>query len=595
MVSNSESPSGSLVTLKMAWAYLAPYKKQIFGALLALIFTSAMTLSIGQGLRLVIDQGLLSQSLELLNQAIFFFVLVVIGLGIGTYARFYLVSWIGERVSSDLRAKVFNHVINLHPSYFETNLSSEIQSRITTDTTILQTVVGSSISIALRNVLMFMGGILLLIITSPKLTAVVLACVPIVVVPLIWFGRKVRKLSRNSQDKLADVGSYVGEALRNIKTLQAFTYEFVAQKDFSKHVESSFAVAKQRIRLRAFMIACVIILCLGAIAFMLWIGGRDVMMGRISGGELAAFVFYAFIVAGSVGAISEVFTDLQRAAGATERLIELLNVRSLIITPDKPVLIREPSVKGELLLDNISFSYPSRLESVAVKNLSLSVSSGSSLALVGPSGAGKSTLFELILRFYDPSLGRILLDGVDIKKLTPKQLREQIAIVPQQPMLFSTNVWQNIRYGRPDASDEDVIAAAKAAFADEFIQELPEKYNSFLGESGVRLSGGQRQRIAIARAILKQPKILLLDEATSALDAESEYKVQQALRNMMKHCTTLVIAHRLATVKDADKIAVLDQGKVLAVGNHNELLDSSPLYKRLAALQFQLDYSTNNA
>ncbi|MGK0498558.1 MAG: ATP-binding cassette subfamily B protein [Oceanicoccus sp.] len=565
--------------------FLKPYRWYVLAALFSLTFTAAITLSMGQGLRMMIDQGFGEGAAAGLDQTIGIFMVLVVLLSIGTFARFYLVSWIGERVSADLRREVYNHVVELHPGFFETNLSGEIQSRITTDTTLLQTVIGSSVSMALRNVLLFIGGIILMFITNPKLTGIVLLSVPLVIVPIIVFGRYVRRLSRSSQDKVAAFGGFVGESIKNIKIVQAFNHQQSDRDIFSRQVEDAFDVSIRRIKHRAWLTSIVIALVFGAIGYMLWVGGHDVIAGRVSGGELAAFIFYALMVALSVGVISEVYSDLQRAAGATERLLELMTADNLIVAPEQPLQLPEKP-NGALAFHNVSFNYPSRPDVPAVNNLSLAIPAGGSLALVGSSGAGKSTLVDLILRFYDVQQGSISFDGIDIRQLDPLELRKHIAIVPQQPVLFSDTVLENIRYGRPEASDEEVAAAAKAAYADEFIAELPDGYHSFVGEAGVRLSGGQRQRIAIARAVLKDPKLLLLDEATSALDAESEYKVQQALEHLMQDRTTIVIAHRLATVVNVDRIAVLDHGQLETTGTHQQLLTSSPLYARWASLQF---------
>ncbi len=572
--------------LKAMMQFLRPYYWQMIGASIALVCTAAITLSIGQGLRMLVDQGFSSSASEAaLNQALLFFMAMILLLAAGTFTRFYLVSWIGERVSADLRKAVFAHVVQLHPGYFETNLSGEIQSRITTDTTLLQTVIGSSVSIALRNFLMFIGGVIWLFVTNPKLTAMVMLSVPLVVVPIIVFGRRVRSLSRTSQDKIAGVGTFVGESVKNIKMVQAFNHQQLDRTAFDGHVESAFQVAIGRIKQRAWLSTIVITLVLGAVTAMLWVGGLDVMAGKITGGELAAFIFYAVMVAASVGAISEVYGDLQRAAGATERLLELLAAENLVPSSDTPVALpAEP--KGHLQFKQVCFSYPSRPEQLAIDSLTLDIKPGSSLALVGSSGAGKSTLVDLILRFYDVQGGAIYFDGIDIRDFSLEDLRSQIAIVPQQPVLFTGTVADNIRYGKPDASMAEIEDAARKAYAHEFVERLSDGYNSFVGEGGVRLSGGQRQRIAIARAILADPTLLLLDEATSALDAESEYQVQQALELLMKGRTTIVIAHRLATVVDVDIIAVLDHGKLVDTGNHAELLQSSPLYSRWASLQF---------
>lgn len=583
--SEQREPSRNIGVLAAMVDFLVPYRWRVLGATVALIFTAGITLLLGQGLRILVDRGFGEGAGAGLDQAILIFYGIVMLLAIGTFIRFYLVSWIGERVSADLRREVYNHVVELHPGFFETNLSTEIQSRITTDTTILQTVIGSSVSIALRNVLMFVGGLILLLITNPKLTGIVLICVPLVVAPIIYFGRLVRELSRQSQDRIAHVGSFVGESLKNIKVLQAFNHQRRDREAFSDHVESAFEVARQRITYRSWLTSVVLMLVMGAIASMLWVGGHDVIAGRITAGELTAFVFYAVMVAGSVGAISEVYSDLQRAAGATERLLELLHAESLIKSPADPVTLPEP-VQGVVEIKDVVFNYPSRPDTPAINGLTLMLPAKSSLALVGSSGAGKSTLVDLILRFYDVQQGAICFDGIDIRDLAPESLRRHIAIVPQQPILFSNSVIENIRYGRPNATDDEVKQAAEAAYADEFIERLPSGYDSFVGDSGVRLSGGQRQRIAIARAVLKDPRLLLLDEATSALDAESEYKVHQALDHLMQDRTTLVIAHRLATVMNVDRIVVLDQGKLVAEGSHRELICDSPLYARWANLQF---------
>ncbi|WP_079202440.1 ABC transporter transmembrane domain-containing protein [Pseudomonas sp. CC6-YY-74] len=572
--------------LRMAWRFVAPYRWRVVGALLALMFTAAITLSMGQGIKLLVDQGLATQSPQALQQSIGLFFVLVLALAIGTYTRFYLVSWIGERFVADIRKRVFNHLIDLHPGFYESNRSSEIQSRLTADTTLLQSVIGSSLSMALRNVIMLIGGSVLLVVTNPKLSGIVLLALPLVVAPILIFGRRVRALSRLSQDRVADVGSYVGEVLGQIKTVQAYNHQSEDKRRFGLSAEAAFDTARQRIKQRAWLITVVIVLVLGAVGVMLWVGGMDVIAGRISGGELAAFVFYSLIVGGSFGTLSEVIGELQRAAGAAERIAELLQARNEITPPTADSLVLAQPVQGRIELQGLRFAYPSRPGSFAVDGIDLNVAPGETLALVGPSGAGKSTLFDLLLRFFDPQQGRILIDGQSIERLDPHELRRCFALVSQNPALFFGSVADNIRYGRTDASHAEVEAAAKVAHAHEFIMQLPEGYQTHLGDAGLGLSGGQRQRLAIARALLVDAPILLLDEATSALDAESEHLIQQALPRLMQGRTTLVIAHRLATVKSADRIAVIEQGKLIAIGKHAELVTSNPLYARLAELQF---------
>ena len=572
--------------IRLAAHFIAPYRWQALGALLALIVTAGITLSMGQGIRLLVDKGFMTQSAHLLNQSIGFFLLLVLGLSVGTFVRFYLVSWIGERVVADIRRQVFNHLIGLHPGFYENNRSSEIQSRLTTDTTLLQSVIGSSLSLFLRNSLMVIGGVVLLFVTNPKLTSIVVVALPLVLVPILFFGRRVRSLSRQSQDRIADVGSYVAEALGQIKTVQAYNHQQQDQQRFASTVEQAFATARKRILQRAWLITLVILLVLGAVGVMLWVGGMDVIAGRITGGELAAFVFYSLVVGSAFGTLSEVIGELQQAAGAAERIAELLQAKSLILAPSTDLRVLPARVEGNLELENLRFSYPSRPESHAIDGLSLTVNAGETLALVGPSGAGKSTLFDLLLRFYDPQQGRILLEGQPITQLDPQDLRRCFALVSQTPALFFGSIEDNIRYGNAGASDEQVQAAARIAHAHDFILQMPEGYKTHLGDGGLGLSGGQRQRLAIARALLVDAPILLLDEATSALDAQSEHLIQQALPSLMRGRTTLVIAHRLATVQNADRIAVMDQGKLVAIGTHAQLIASNPLYARLAALQF---------
>jgi ATP-binding cassette subfamily B protein len=572
--------------IRLAAQFMAPYRWQTVGALIALIVTAGITLSIGQGIKMLVDQGFVTRSPHLLNQSIGLFMLLVMGLAAGTFVRFYLVSWIGERVVADLRKKVFDHLINLHPGFYENNRSSEIQSRLTADTTLLQSVIGSSLSMFLRNALMVIGGIILLFITNPKLTSIVVVALPLVVAPILIFGRRVRSLSRESQDRVADVGSYVSEALGQIKTVQAYNHQQQDKARFAKTAEDAFQTARKRILQRSWLITLVIVLVLGAVAVMLWVGGMDVIEGTISSGELAAFVFYALIVGSAFGTLSEVIGELQRAAGAAERISELLRAKSEITPPSSDLLQLPERISGRLELEAVSFSYPSRPEHKAVDNLTLTIEPGETLALVGPSGAGKSTLFDLLLRFYDPQSGRILVEGLPITHLDPQDLRRHFALVSQTPALFFGSIEDNIRYGNASASTEQVEAAARIAHAHEFILQMANGYQAHLGDGGLGLSGGQRQRLAIARALLVDAPILLLDEATSALDAQSEHLIQEALPGLMKGRTTLVIAHRLATVQNADRIAVIDQGKLVAVGTHQQLIVSNPLYARLAALQF---------
>ncbi len=581
----SSTTSSRWQAIKRAAQFIAPYRRQVIYSLVALSFTATITLSIGQGIRLFIDQGFATQSTELLSQYILIFLGLVIALAVGTFTRYYWVTWLGERVIADIRRQVFNHLIHLHPGFFEANRSLEIQSRLTADMTLLQTVIGSSVSFALRNLIMLLGGIVWLFITNAKLTALVTVSVPLVVIPILVYGRRVRHLSRQSQDKIAAVGAFVGEILGQIKTVQAYNHQFIDQQQFHAQVEDAFAIAKQRTTQRALLITIVILLVMGAVGLMLWVGGMDVIQGRISAGELAAFVFYSVIVGSAVASISEVIGELQRAAGAAERTMELLDATNLIQSPSDPHPL--PNVAGNIFLNQVCFAYPSRPETLAINHLTLTIRAGETLALVGPSGAGKSTVFDLLLRFFDSQSGSIQLEGIDIRNLDLMALRRCFALVSQNPVLFHGSIRDNLRYGRPDATDAEIATAAEAAYAHDFISKLPQGYHTLLGDTGLGLSGGQKQRLAIARAILTDAPILLLDEATSALDAYSEHWVQQALQQLMQNRTTLVIAHRLATVQSADRIAVLDHGGLDALGTHAQLLHSSPLYAQLAALQFQ--------
>lgn len=574
-----------LKSLSPLLTFIRPYKLMVILALAALLLTASVSLALGQGVRLLVDNGFIAGSQAQLNEASLFIVLLITLLAFGTFSRFYLMSWLGERVCADLRKAVFNQLVQLHPSYFEENQSGEIMSRLTTDTTLLQSIIGSSFSMALRSALMLIGGLFMLFFTNFKLALLVIASVPLVLVPVLIVGRRVRQLAANSQSAIADVGSYAGEVIRNIKVVQSYTQEHAERFAFSQEVENAFNVAKQRIKQRSTLIACVIFLAFGAISIMLWVGGRDVLSGDLSGGELAAFVFYAVMVAMAVATLSEVYGELQRALGSAERLLELLSVQNEIPVTERPLPLN-PATEIAIELKDVSFYYPSKPQQAALSAINLTIPRGKIVALVGPSGAGKTTLFELLLRFYDPQQGEIRLHNQPLTQLDPTAARHTMAVVPQQPVLFSADVWHNIGYGKSNAEHTEIIEAAKRAHCHQFLTELPDGYSSFLGEQGVRLSGGQKQRIAIARAILKDPEILLLDEATSALDSESEHQVQSALNELMINRTTLIIAHRLATVRHADTIVLMDKGQIIATGNHEELYQNSSLYRRLCELQF---------
>ena len=580
--------SRNMQRLTPALKFLKPYRLQVVLASIALCVTATAMLLLGQGIRIVIDNGFASGETALLTESLMLFVAFVTVLTVGTFVRFYFVSWVGEKVSNDIRQAVFDHLIHMHPGFFETNTPSEIQSRVTTDTTLLQTVIGSSVSIALRNALMLVGGLVLLVITNAKLSLLVLGSVPFVVLPVVLFGRRVRSLSRSSQDRLADVGSQVSESFRNIKIVQSFNHQGADVTQFGERLDRSLRVALQRVWHRAVLVAVVMLVVFGAVATLLWVGGQDVLAGRTSPGDLAAFIFYAFVVAGSVGAISEVWSDLQRAAGATERLMELLHATNDLVDGDDTVAkdssLGQPS--ATLSLRNLSFSYPSRPQHMALNDISLDVKAGEMVAVVGPSGAGKSTLFDLLQRFYDPNSGTILLDGVDLRARSLAAVRAGFGFVPQDPVLFSGTLRENLMYGRANATLDEVNQALELAYASEFVQGLPEGLDTRVGENGVGLSGGQRQRLAIARALLAQPRCLLLDEATSALDAQSEDYVGKSLHSLKGKMTIVVIAHRLSTVRTADRICVLDHGVLLAQGSHERLLAENALYKEFAHIQF---------
>ncbi|WP_116808094.1 ABC transporter transmembrane domain-containing protein [Steroidobacter cummioxidans] len=586
MSANPERPkSRSLKPLRELWPYISKYKGILTLAMIALLVAAAAMLVIPIAFRDLIDRGMAAQDAATINTYFVAFLAAAAVFGIFAALRLYFVTWLGERVVADLREDVYARVVRMDPTFFEVTRTGEVLSRLTTDTTLVQGIAGVNLSMTLRSAVQLVGALALMIATSPSLAGMIVVLIPLVIVPIIAVGRKLRKLSRESQDKIADTSGLAGETLNAIQTVQAFTLEDLHTKRYASAVEESFRVALQRTKVRSAMSAIGTMMVFGAITFVLWQGAHRVLDQEMTGGELSQFLIYAVYVAIAAATLSEMWGEVQRAAGAMERLVELKVATPNIVAPLKPQQFPTPPV-GRITFEHVSFRYPSRPESAALDDLSLAIERGETVAFVGPSGAGKSTTFQLLLRFYDPASGRITIDGVDISQAKPEDVRSHIGLVPQETVLFGATARENIRYGRPNATDADIEAAARAAGADDFIRELPEGYDTFLGEKGTRLSGGQRQRIAIARALLKDPPILLLDEATSSLDAESERYVQEALERLMEHRTTLVIAHRLATILKADRIVVLDHGRIVDIGTHAQLLESNELYARLAALQF---------
>jgi ATP-binding cassette subfamily B protein len=565
--------------------FILKYPGMIAGAFIALVAATLATLTMPIAVRFMIDNGFSRDDAGSIDSYFLALLVVAIVLGAASATRFFFVSWIGERVTADLRSAVYDHITRLSPVFFEVTRTGEVLSRLTADTTLIKSVVGSSASIALRNLFMFFGSAIMLVYTSPALSGLAALTLPAVIVPMIVFGRMVRRLARASQDRIADTSAHAAETISAMQTVQSFTHEVEDRRVYARAVESSFDTAKLRILARSGMTAIAIVLVFAGVVGILWVGAQNVVQGSMTAGTLGQFIIYAVLCATSIGALSEVWGEVQLAAGATERLVEILQVTPQITPPPNPVAIAQP-VRGLIGFDNVSFSYPTRPEISALNGFSLSVSPGETVALVGASGAGKSTVFQLLSRFYDPQHGEITLDGVALPSADPTDVRAALAVVPQETVVFAKSAFENIRFGRPEASREDVIAAAHAAQAHEFLERLPEGYDTELGERGVTLSGGQRQRIAIARAILRAAPVLLLDEATSALDAESEVLVQKALANLMVDKTTLVIAHRLATVLKADRIVVMADGQIIASGRHEALLAAGGLYARLVELQF---------
>jgi ATP-binding cassette, subfamily B, bacterial len=583
---NEGKPAKTLGPLRMIWKAALAYPKQIVFALLALVVTASATLAIPYGFKLVIDQGIVAGGKpEDISQYFEMLLGIVVVLGIATAFRFYFVSWLGERVVADIRLAVQANLLRMSPGFFEENSPKEISSRMTSDTALIEQVVGTSVSVALRNSLMGIGGTIRLFFIAPKLTLGLLVAIPLIIIPIVWFGRKLRTVSRSSQDRVADVGAMVAETLESMKIVQAFNQEARENERFRGAVEATFGTAKRRILIRAVMTATVILLLMGGITLLIWQGALGVAAGTVSGGTIADFVVTSMIVASSFGSLTETYGDLLRGAGAASRLNELLNEKPSIAAPARPLALPVPA-RGRIEFDRVSFRYPTRLETAALHEFSMVVEPGETVAIVGPSGAGKSTLFQLAERFYDPQAGLVKLDGVPLTQADPAEVRRRMALVPQEGVLFAANARDNLRYGNWEASDEQIWQAARDANAETFLRELPDGLDTYLGESGARLSGGQRQRIAIARALLRDAPILLLDEATSALDAESERLVQDALDRLMASRTTLVIAHRLATVRQADRIVVMDGGRIVETGTHTQLTRAKGLYSRLAALQF---------
>lgn len=582
-ISTPPSTKG-LAPLRTLGLFLRPYKLAILGAAAALTVAGSTFLVIPAILRYVIDQGLRARDVTVLNHTLILMLAAIVVLAAATYARYTTVSWLGERVVADMRRAVYAHILKLSPAFFEVTRAGDILSRLSADAGVLQSLIGSTISVALRNCVLLIGGISLMLATSAKMTLMVLVVIPVVVFPILAFGRKVRRLSKLNQERLADVSAGTEETVYGIRTIQAFGHEDLSRAAYDRTVDASLAAARSHIGARGLMVGIVIFLVLASICVILWIGGHDLLAGKISEGELTAFIAYAIIAASATGAISEASGDLQRAAGAAERIFDLLAVAPDIAAPPAPVAL--PAPRGALAYDRVGFNYPARPDRAALDAVSFEVKPGERVAIVGPSGAGKTTLFQLALRFYDPQSGAVRVDGVDARAADPRDWRARFALVPQDPVIFSADAWTNIAYGKPDATQDEIRAAARAAHADEFLSALPDGYGTFLGEKGVRLSGGQKQRVVIARAILRNAPILLLDEATSALDSESERLIQQALEDLMRQRTTLIIAHRLATVVGADRILVMDGGKLIATGTHAELIAQGGLYARLAELQF---------